>query len=152
MENSDSRRAVGVFSIQAGDLFVRRPEPQLRGGDDSSILHPSRQQILLIKHIHVPIICLFVRLLSRHNQRSLEVQKDPAHKNRCHVRFPEVFSSFPYKVNVTAVNALGKAFMTISFEESTIGKEDVQLGFVTLVFSLISCSIFCLVKTLQRWF
>ncbi|GLD73702.1 ciliary neurotrophic factor receptor subunit alpha-like protein [Lates japonicus] len=58
----------------------------------------------------------------QHNQRSLEVQKDSVHKNRCHVRFPEVFSSFPYKVNVTAVNALGKASTTITFEESTIVK------------------------------
>ncbi|TMS08006.1 Ciliary neurotrophic factor receptor subunit alpha, partial [Larimichthys crocea] len=60
----------------------------------------------------------------QHNQRSLEVQKDPDHKNRCRVRFPEVFSSFPYKVNVTAVNALGKASSTISFEESSIVKPD----------------------------
>uniref|UniRef100_H3C8E5 Fibronectin type-III domain-containing protein n=1 Tax=Tetraodon nigroviridis TaxID=99883 RepID=H3C8E5_TETNG len=44
----------------------------------------------------------------QHNQRSLEVQKDPDHKNRCHFRFPEVFSTTPYKVNVTAVNALAK--------------------------------------------
>uniref|UniRef100_A0A8C5GZZ6 Ciliary neurotrophic factor receptor n=1 Tax=Gouania willdenowi TaxID=441366 RepID=A0A8C5GZZ6_GOUWI len=60
----------------------------------------------------------------QHNQRSLEVQKDSVHKNRCHVRFPEVFSSFPYKVNVTAVNALGNASMTFSFEESSIVKPD----------------------------
>ncbi|KAK9532783.1 hypothetical protein VZT92_010151 [Zoarces viviparus] len=60
----------------------------------------------------------------QHNQRSLEVQKDPDHKNRCRVRFPEVFSSFPYKVNVTAVNALGKASATTSFEESSIVKPD----------------------------
>ncbi|KAI3361669.1 hypothetical protein L3Q82_002034 [Scortum barcoo] len=60
----------------------------------------------------------------QHNQRSLEVQKDPDHKNRCRVRFPEVFSSFPYKVNVTAVNALGKASTNIVFEESNIVKPD----------------------------
>ncbi|XP_057674059.1 ciliary neurotrophic factor receptor subunit alpha [Corythoichthys intestinalis] len=60
----------------------------------------------------------------QHNQRSLEVQKDSIHKNRCHVRFPEVFSSFPYKVNVTAISALGKASSTISFEESSIVKPD----------------------------
>uniref|UniRef100_A0A3Q1H5U8 Ciliary neurotrophic factor receptor n=1 Tax=Acanthochromis polyacanthus TaxID=80966 RepID=A0A3Q1H5U8_9TELE len=60
----------------------------------------------------------------QHNQRLLDVQKDAVHKNRCHVRFPEVFSSFPYKVNVTAVNSLGKAFTTISFEESSIVKPD----------------------------
>lgn len=60
----------------------------------------------------------------QHNQRSLDVQGDPNHKNRCHVRFPEVFSSFLYLVNVTAVNALGKASSTFSFEESTIVKPD----------------------------
>ncbi|XP_013765292.1 ciliary neurotrophic factor receptor subunit alpha isoform X2 [Pundamilia nyererei] len=60
----------------------------------------------------------------QHNQRSLEVKKDLFHKNRCHVRFPEVFSSFPYKVNVTAINALGKASATKTFEESTIVKPD----------------------------
>ncbi|XP_030006013.1 ciliary neurotrophic factor receptor subunit alpha isoform X2 [Sphaeramia orbicularis] len=60
----------------------------------------------------------------QHNQRSLEVQEDRFHKNRCHVRFPEVFSIFPYQVNVTAVNALGKASTTILFEESNIVKPD----------------------------
>lgn len=59
--------------------------------------------------------------LHRHNQKSLEVQKDAVHKNRCHVRFPEVFSSSPYKVNVTAINALGRASTLYSFEESNIG-------------------------------
>lgn len=48
--------------------------------------------------------------------------KDPDHKNRCRVLFPEVFSTFPYKVNVTAINALGTAHTTIFFEESTIGE------------------------------
>uniref|UniRef100_A0A3Q0QQN9 Ciliary neurotrophic factor receptor n=1 Tax=Amphilophus citrinellus TaxID=61819 RepID=A0A3Q0QQN9_AMPCI len=60
----------------------------------------------------------------QYNQRSLEVMKDSVHKNRCHVRFPEVFSSIPYKVNVTAINALGKASTTVSFEESNIVKPD----------------------------
>ncbi|KAK7896119.1 hypothetical protein WMY93_021444 [Mugilogobius chulae] len=60
----------------------------------------------------------------QHNQRSLEVQPDPSHKNRCHVRFPEVFSSHPYFVNITAINALGKAATTYSFEESYIVKPD----------------------------
>lgn len=60
----------------------------------------------------------------QHNQQSLEVTKDPDHKNRCRVLFPEVFSTFPYKVNVTAINALGTAHTTIFFEESTIVKPD----------------------------
>lgn len=81
--------------------------------------------------LHFFLLNLFLTfnfpLLFRHNQRSLEVQKDPDHKNRCRVRFPEVFSSFPYTVNVTAVNALGKASNTISFEESSIGKIDAIL-------------------------
>lgn len=75
----------------------------------------------------------YLPLLSRHNQRSLEVQKDPDHKNRCRVRFPEVFSSFPYKVNVTSVNALGKASTTISFEESSIGKIKIVSCFLWVV-------------------
>ncbi|XP_016295688.1 ciliary neurotrophic factor receptor subunit alpha-like [Sinocyclocheilus anshuiensis] len=45
----------------------------------------------------------------QHNQRPLEVTRDEVHKNRCHVKFPELFSSFPYRVNVTAVNSLGRA-------------------------------------------
>uniref|UniRef100_A0A3B3X364 Fibronectin type-III domain-containing protein n=1 Tax=Poecilia mexicana TaxID=48701 RepID=A0A3B3X364_9TELE len=74
--------------------------------------------------IHLLPLPYHLILLLRHNQHSLYVQKDPVHKNRCHVQFPEVFSSSPYKVNVTAVNALGKASATLSFEESTIVKPD----------------------------
>ncbi|XP_030623724.1 ciliary neurotrophic factor receptor subunit alpha [Chanos chanos] len=60
----------------------------------------------------------------QHNQRSLEVRRDEVHKNRCHVKFPELFSSFPYRVNVTAVNALGRKSNTITFEEFSIVKPD----------------------------
>uniref|UniRef100_A0A8C1GV59 Ciliary neurotrophic factor receptor n=1 Tax=Cyprinus carpio TaxID=7962 RepID=A0A8C1GV59_CYPCA len=58
----------------------------------------------------------------QHNQRPLEVTRDEVHKNRCHVKFPELFTSFPYRVNVTAVNSLGRASSAISFEESSIAK------------------------------
>ncbi|XP_066507458.1 ciliary neurotrophic factor receptor subunit alpha isoform X2 [Hoplias malabaricus] len=60
----------------------------------------------------------------RHNQKVLEVKKDESHKNRCHVKFQELFSSAPYLVNVTAVNALGKASKEESFEESSMVKPD----------------------------
>lgn len=60
----------------------------------------------------------------RHNQKSLEVKRDDVHKNRCHVKFPELFSSFPYRVNVTAINALGSASADYSFEESAMVKPD----------------------------
>ncbi|KAF4081845.1 hypothetical protein AMELA_G00145010 [Ameiurus melas] len=60
----------------------------------------------------------------QHNQKSLEVKRDDAHKNRCHVKFPELFSSFPYRVNVTAINELGRASTAISFEESNMVKPD----------------------------
>lgn len=56
--------------------------------------------------------------------------KDPDHKNRCRVLFPEVFSTFPYKVNVTAINALGTAHTTIFFEESTIGELNLYRWFL----------------------
>lgn len=96
----------------------------------------------------VPFYYLFSHLfLFRHNQRSLEVKKDLFHKNRCHVRFPEVFSSFPYKVNVTAINALGKASATKTFEESTIGKTCSVLCFVVSVtFSFPVPSLRCILK------
>ncbi|RVE65607.1 hypothetical protein OJAV_G00118110 [Oryzias javanicus] len=70
---------------------------------------------------HIPI---FFEVDVQHNQKSLEVNRDPVHKNRCRVEFPEVFSTSPYKVNVTAFNALGKASTTLSFEEFTIVKPD----------------------------
>lgn len=57
--------------------------------------------------------------------------KDPDHKNRCRVLFPEVFSTFPYKVNVTAINALGTAHTTIFFEESTIGEPNLDCWFLS---------------------
>lgn len=60
----------------------------------------------------------------QHNGKLLEVQRDAVHKNRCHVRFPEVFSSFPYRVNVSAINFLGRSSTAISFEESSIVKPD----------------------------
>lgn len=72
--------------------------------------------------ISLPYYFIF---LLRHKHRPLDVQKDPVHKNRCHVQFPEVFSTTPYEVNVTAVNPLGEKSSFFSFEESTIGKMDV---------------------------
>ncbi|TTD77402.1 Ciliary neurotrophic factor receptor subunit alpha [Bagarius yarrelli] len=60
----------------------------------------------------------------QHNQKSLEVKRDDVHKNRCHVKFPELFSSYSYRVNVTAVNELGRASTAISFEESNMVKPD----------------------------
>ncbi|XP_036381844.1 ciliary neurotrophic factor receptor subunit alpha isoform X2 [Megalops cyprinoides] len=60
----------------------------------------------------------------RHNEKSLEVQRDAVHKNRCHVKFPELFSTFKYRVTVTAVNALGKASNVISFDDFNIVKPD----------------------------
>ncbi|XP_028830747.1 ciliary neurotrophic factor receptor subunit alpha isoform X2 [Denticeps clupeoides] len=60
----------------------------------------------------------------QHHGKTLEVQRDEVHKNRCHVKFPEVFSTTPYRVNVTAINALGAAFTTVTFEETSIVKPD----------------------------
>lgn len=91
--------------------------------------------VFLYPFLSIPLSLYFIYLF-RHNQRSLTVQKDPVHKNRCHVRFPEVFSSYPYIVNVTAINALGKTSNTYSFEESNIGKTGVVSCFLILPFKL----------------
>ncbi|XP_023816901.1 ciliary neurotrophic factor receptor subunit alpha isoform X1 [Oryzias latipes] len=74
---------------------------------------------------HIPT---FFEVDVQHNQQTLDVNRDPVHKNRCRVEFPEVFSTSPYKVNVTAFNALGKAFTTHSFEEFSIVKPDPPEG------------------------
>lgn len=90
----------------------------------------------------LPPLSLYFIYLFRHNQRSLAVQKDPVHKNRCHVRFPEVFSSYPYIVNVTAINALGKTSNTYSFEESNIGN---YFSFTAILLPCTFC-LSCLLK------
>lgn len=118
-------------------------KPLKRRRNPSSVMsHTCPYLILNLLMLHfIWSLFLVSPFLSRHNQRSLEVQKDPVHKNRCHVRFPEVFSSYPYTVNLTAVNALGKASATTSFEESNIGKANVVSRYVWLCcihFSLLS--------------
>ncbi|XP_066568218.1 ciliary neurotrophic factor receptor subunit alpha isoform X2 [Amia ocellicauda] len=60
----------------------------------------------------------------KHGQKVLEVQRDTIHKNRGHVKFPELFSTIKYRVNVTAFNALGKSSTTILFDEFNIVKPD----------------------------
>ncbi|KAL2099914.1 hypothetical protein ACEWY4_004308 [Coilia grayii] len=71
-----------------------------------------------------PVIQTEFEVMVEHNQRVLEVERDPVHKNRCHVKFPELFSAIPYRVNVTAINSLGSAHTVTSFEEITIVKPD----------------------------
>lgn len=60
----------------------------------------------------------------KHGNKKLEVQKDPVHKNRCYVKYPELFSTNKYKVNVIAINALGNSSTYISFDEFSIVKPD----------------------------
>ncbi|RXM37079.1 Ciliary neurotrophic factor receptor subunit alpha [Acipenser ruthenus] len=60
----------------------------------------------------------------KHGNKKLEFQKDPVHKNRCYVKYPELFSTNKYKVNVIAINALGNSSTYISFDEFSIVKPD----------------------------
>ncbi|KAF6714895.1 Ciliary neurotrophic factor receptor subunit alpha [Oryzias melastigma] len=76
------------------------------------------------QELHTTHIPIFFEVDVQHNLKTLDVNRDPVHKNRCRVEFPEVFSTSPYKVNVTAFNALGKASTTLSFEEFSIVKPD----------------------------
>lgn len=103
--------------------------------------HSPNFALLAPVHLAIPLhplpYLLLSTFLSRHNQRALEVHKDPNHKNRCQVQFPEVFSTFPYKVTVTAVNALGRASAVITFEEASIGKR--------------RCVVFCALLTSSNY-
>ncbi|XP_055488064.1 ciliary neurotrophic factor receptor subunit alpha-like [Leucoraja erinacea] len=60
----------------------------------------------------------------RHGDKEIESIKGANHKNRCNIRFPEMFSTSKYTVTVTARNALGSNSSTISFNEISIVKPD----------------------------
>ncbi|XP_060685218.1 ciliary neurotrophic factor receptor subunit alpha isoform X1 [Hemiscyllium ocellatum] len=60
----------------------------------------------------------------RHGEKEIETTMDPNHKNRCNIRFLEMFSTSKYTVTVTAKNALGSNSSSISFNENTIVKPD----------------------------
>ncbi|XP_072353388.1 ciliary neurotrophic factor receptor subunit alpha isoform X1 [Scyliorhinus torazame] len=60
----------------------------------------------------------------RHGEKEIETIKDPNHKNRCNIRFLEMFSTNKYIVTVTAKNALGSNSSTMSFNENSIVKPD----------------------------
>lgn len=48
-------------------------------------------------------------------------EKDPALKNRCHIRYMHLFSTIKYKVSISVSNALGHNATAITFDEFTIG-------------------------------
>lgn len=48
-------------------------------------------------------------------------EKDPALKNRCHIRYMHLFSTIKYKVSISVSNALGHNTTAITFDEFTIG-------------------------------
>uniref|UniRef100_UPI00398F5AE0 ciliary neurotrophic factor receptor subunit alpha n=1 Tax=Pristiophorus japonicus TaxID=55135 RepID=UPI00398F5AE0 len=60
----------------------------------------------------------------RHGEKEIETIKDTNHKNRCNIKFLEMFSTSKYTVTVTARNALGSSSSTISFNENAIVKPD----------------------------
>lgn len=51
-------------------------------------------------------------------------EKDPAVKNRCHIRYMHLFSTVKYKVSISVSNALGHNATAITFDEFTIVKPD----------------------------
>ncbi|XP_059845557.1 ciliary neurotrophic factor receptor subunit alpha-like [Hypanus sabinus] len=60
----------------------------------------------------------------RLGDKEIETIKGANHKNRCNIKFPEMFSTSKYTVTVTARNALGSNSSTISFNEISIVKPD----------------------------
>ncbi|XP_072462379.1 ciliary neurotrophic factor receptor subunit alpha isoform X1 [Notamacropus eugenii] len=59
-----------------------------------------------------------------HGSKLLGCEKDPAPKNRCHIRYTHLFSTVKYKVTLTVTNALGHNSTAITFDEFTIVKPD----------------------------
>lgn len=71
-------------------------------------------------------------------------EKDPALKNRCHIRYMHLFSTIKYKVSVSVSNALGHNATAITFDEFTIGAYDGDGGWRG------SCCILWDAKVCQR--
>ncbi|NXW63960.1 CNTFR factor, partial [Eurystomus gularis] len=59
-----------------------------------------------------------------HGTREMVCEKDVFPKNRCHIRYVQLFSTVKYKVTLTVTNALGKNSTTLTFDEFTIVKPD----------------------------
>ncbi|XP_055474615.1 ciliary neurotrophic factor receptor subunit alpha [Psammomys obesus] len=59
-----------------------------------------------------------------HGSKIMACEKDPALKNRCHIRYMHLFSTIKYKVSISVSNALGRNATAITFDEFTIVKPD----------------------------
>nr|XP_005903126.1 PREDICTED: ciliary neurotrophic factor receptor subunit alpha [Bos mutus] len=59
-----------------------------------------------------------------HGSKMMVCEKDPAVKNRCHIRYMHLFSTVKYKVSISVSNALGHNATAITFDEFTIVKPD----------------------------
>ncbi|XP_052500597.1 ciliary neurotrophic factor receptor subunit alpha isoform X1 [Budorcas taxicolor] len=59
-----------------------------------------------------------------HGSKIMVCEKDPAVKNRCHIRYMHLFSTVKYKVSISVSNALGHNATAITFDEFTIVKPD----------------------------
>ncbi|XP_076420167.1 ciliary neurotrophic factor receptor subunit alpha isoform X1 [Peromyscus maniculatus bairdii] len=59
-----------------------------------------------------------------HGSKIMVCEKDPALKNRCHIRYMHLFSTIKYKVSISVSNALGHNSTAITFDEFTIVKPD----------------------------
>ncbi|XP_006898578.1 PREDICTED: ciliary neurotrophic factor receptor subunit alpha [Elephantulus edwardii] len=59
-----------------------------------------------------------------HGSKIMVCEKDPALKNRCHIRYVHLFSTVKYKVSISVSNALGSNATAITFDEFTIVKPD----------------------------
>ncbi|KAM6188207.1 ciliary neurotrophic factor receptor subunit alpha-like [Sarcoramphus papa] len=59
-----------------------------------------------------------------HSTREMVCEKDVFPKNRCHIRYLQLFLTVKYKVTLTVTNALGKNSTTLTFDEFAIVKPD----------------------------
>ncbi|KAF1539984.1 Ciliary neurotrophic factor receptor subunit alpha, partial [Eudyptes schlegeli] len=59
-----------------------------------------------------------------HGTREMVCEKDVFPKNRCHIRYLQLFLTVKYRVTLTVMNALGKNSTTLTFDEFAIVKPD----------------------------
>ncbi|KAI1240228.1 hypothetical protein IHE44_0011686 [Lamprotornis superbus] len=115
-------------------------------GDDHTSAAPPKEPVLMCRSNNYPkgFYCSWhlptptyipnsFNISVIHGAKDMVCEKDAVPKNRCHIRYIQLFSTVKYKVTLTVTNALGKNFTTLTFDEFAIAAiQDCVLAWAVL--------------------
>ncbi|XP_040399233.1 ciliary neurotrophic factor receptor subunit alpha-like [Cygnus olor] len=126
-----------AVTSQAEVLSLIRQQQFPMGRRDSSQRSPPKEPVLMCRSNNYPkgFYCSWhlpsptyipnsFNISVIHRTREMVCKKDIFPKNRCHIRYLQLFSTVKYKVTLTVTNALGKNSTTLTFDEFAIVKPD----------------------------